>query len=100
MNWIVEFRPAARAEFDEAAEWYGIQEPGLRTAFVQAIDETLLRVKDSPQHFPVVHGSNIRRALIRKFPYAVFFEVRNDRIIVLALFHTSRNPMVWRGRID
>lgn len=100
MNRILEFRPAAQVEFDEAAEWYEIQEQGLREMFVYAVDETLLRVMDGPQHFPVVHGSNTRRALIRKFPYAVFFEVHRDRIIVLALFHTSRNPLVWRYRID
>ncbi|MBV9241507.1 MAG: type II toxin-antitoxin system RelE/ParE family toxin [Acidobacteria bacterium] len=100
MSFKVEFRPAARLEFDEAADWYEEQQPGLRAEFVREIDSVVSRIADRPLSFPVVQGSGIRRALVGRFPYAVLFEVSDELLVVHALFHTSRNPMIWRGRID
>lgn len=100
MSRTVEFRPAARAEFDEAADWYEQQREGLRAEFVREVDTLLSRVLEDPLSFQIVHGTKTRRALIARFPYAVFFEADELRIIVYAIFHTSRDPMIWRGRID
>ena len=100
MNRLLEFRPAARKEFDEAADWYEEQRPGLRSEFVYAVDAALAKAFGSPFSFPIVQGSKIRRALVGRFPYAVFFGIDGDKIIVYAVLHTSRNPMIWRGRID
>lgn len=100
MNRKIEFRPTARSEFDEAADWYEEQQYGLRAEFVHAVDAILASVLKSPASFPIVHGSKIRRAMVGRFPYAVLFEADDTRIIVYAVFHTSRNPMIWRGRID
>jgi len=99
MKQILEFRPAARAEFDDAADWYEAQRSGLRAEFTHAVDLTLSTILNTPQTFPVVYGSNARRALIRKFPYAIIFSAFADKIIVYSVFHTSRSPMTWRNRL-
>ncbi len=100
MNRVLEFRPPARAEFDEAADWYEEQRAGLRAEFVFAVDAIFARLSDEPYAFPIVHGENIRKALVSRFPYAVFFEVDGSKIVVHAVFHMSRDPFIWRGRID
>lgn len=100
MKYPIEFRPAARQEFDEAADWYETQVPGLRVTFVHAVDEVLLRISTSPLAFPLVHGSQVRCAIIKKFPYVVLFEFEGEvRILVHAIFHTSRNPRNWQARL-
>ena len=99
MNHILEFQPAARIEFDEAADWCEDQRPGLRREFVYAVDSALAAILKNPLAFPIVHGSHIRRALVHHFPFAIIYEAENDVIVVYSIFHTKRNPMIWRGRI-
>lgn len=98
MSRILEFRPAARAEFDDAADWYKDHESEVRDRFVAAVDSAIFAVVNSPVSFPVVSGTNIRRALVRGFPYAVFFWFDDQHIVIISVFHTSRNPIIWRGR--
>ena len=99
MNHILEFQPAARIEFDEAADWYEGQRPGLRREFIYAVDSALTAILRNPLAFPIVHGSRIRRAVVHHFPFAIIYEAGDDMIVVYAVFHTSRNPLIWRGRV-
>jgi hypothetical protein len=46
----------------------------------------------------VVH-ENYRRGLVRRFPYAVFYEYAEDTVTIYGIFHTSRNPEKWRQRL-
>lgn len=100
MTRSIEFRPEARVDFDEAADWYEDQSEGLRAKFVLSVDETLARIENSPLAFPVVEGTMIRRAIVNRFPYAILFAVVGDKIAIYSVFHMSRNPIIWRGRID
>ena len=100
MNWRLEIRPAARQEFLEASDWYLGSGLDVKENFVTAVRNTIASVQARPLAFPVVFGSAVRRAVVRKFPYSVFFVAEDDRIIVLSIFHDSRNPIIWRGRID
>lgn len=100
MSLRIEFRPDARIDFDEAADWYESQREGLRAEFVYSVNDALSRINITPYSFPVVEGTMLRRVLINRFPYSIIFSVAEDRILVYAVFHQSRNPMIWRGRID
>ena len=51
----------------------------------------------SPDRYPRVHGT-VRRGLVRRFPYGVFYVVTDDTIVILAVFHASRDPAGWRAR--
>jgi plasmid stabilization system protein ParE len=99
MRLRIELSPAAQIEFDEAADWYGAKSAELRERFVTTIDATLARIQRSPTAFPITHGTHVRRNVLRKFPYIILFTVEADRILVYSVFHTSRNPIVWRGRV-
>ena len=100
MSFTLEFRPDARIEFDDAADWYEEQRIGLRAKFVLAVDETLVRLLKTPFAFPVVKGTVVRKAVINRFPYSIYYAVEDEIILIYSVFHHSRNPMIWRGRID
>jgi len=95
---IFRFNPEADAELTEARQWYSHQRRELDLRFMQCIDETLSRILDSPQLFPAVYG-NLRRAVVRHFPFAIFYEVTADEIQIIAVFHSRRNPQAWKSRV-
>lgn len=90
-------RPEAETDISEAGEWYEDQVPGLREEFLKALDETFQSVEQSPELYARVHGE-LRRALTPRFPYAVFYLTRPERIVVFAVLHTARDPRIWRRR--
>ena len=91
------FRKAARLEYEEAAIWYESQKAGLGGEFVEEIERALLAACEAPQQCPVML-QDVRRIRVPRFPYFIFFRVRDNRLVVLSVFHVRRNPMVWRER--
>ena len=91
------FTRAARAELIEAQDWYERESTGLGRRFRQAIDALIGRMSDNPRQFPMVF-KNVRRAVLRRFPYSLFFVVEDDALIVIACFHASRDPSHWQER--
>ena len=97
MSLPIVLRDEAQAEFDEAFDWYDAQRVGLGPAFAAEIQ----RVFDHIAINPRIHGvvlADIRKAVVRRFPFCVFYRPHVDRVEVLAVFHTSRDPAIWRGR--
>ena len=97
MSRSVDFRRIARIEFDEAVAWYEAQRPGLGLEFNQEVDGFLIRIAENPERFRKVRGE-IRRAVLRRFPYTIHFLPETDRIIVMAVFHGKRDPRRLEGR--
>ena len=96
MSVTVVLRDAAAAELADARLWYD-EHAGLGDAFVARVDEAIKRIAAQPLAHPCVHAE-IRRVLVHRFPYAVFYVVEPTRAVVLAIFHASRDPTVWQGR--
>jgi len=97
MRSVVFTRPA-REELIEAQSWYEGESTGLGRRFRLAVDSLVERMGAHPFQFPVVH-KNIRRALLRRFPYALMFVIEpDDSITVIACFHGSRDPKRWQRR--
>ena len=94
----VVFRRAARREFDDAADRYDEQRPGLGEEFIFEIDQAIVKAAASPERYPIVFD-DIRRTVTRRFPYSVYFRVRRDSMVVLSVFHGRRNPAVWQRRV-
>lgn len=97
MTLSVVFRRAARREFDGAALWYEERRTGLGSQFVAEVNRAVEVAREYPQRFPVVHRE-VQCVRVRHFPYSVFFRAEPGRLLVLAVFHGSRNPSVWRER--
>ncbi len=87
----------ARADLGAAQDWYAARHTDLAQAFLFELDRQFDRIGRAPHHFPVVYRG-VRRALMRRFPYALFFREMDGAILVLACFHASRDPSGWRSR--
>jgi plasmid stabilization system protein ParE len=95
MSRELTIRPAAEAEMAEAFVWYEQRVPGLGAEFLLAVDAVIENIVRTPEQFPVVHKS-FRRALLRRFPYSIFFTVEAERLVVHSVFHAKRDPGRWQ----
>ena len=92
------FTLPARAELIDAQDWYENEAPGLGRRFREAVDAVVERMSATPRQFPVIY-KNVRRALLRRFPYALMFVIEADETLtVIACFHGSRDPAHWQKR--
>lgn len=90
-------RPRAENDIQSAFEWYESQRPGLGDEFLTAIREKLEAIRSFPESGPVIYR-DVRRAVVSRFPYLIFYVVRAMRVSVLAILHHARNPAVWPRR--
>lgn len=96
-NYKLLINPFAELELDDAKEWYNLQQDNLGDRFVNKIDKIIIRINENPFQFPK-EKKQIRKAVIKLYPYVIFFYVTENVINVFAIFHTSRNPMIWKKR--
>jgi toxin ParE1/3/4 len=89
--------PRAEREALDAARWYEGESPGLGVAFLEVAEKTLDAVAEVPLRFPLLHR-DVRRALLKRFPYGVFFRVQPHRIRVISILHLARDPARWQQR--
>lgn len=87
-------RPEAEADIAETYRWYEDQQTGLGVDFLLALDTTFQLIRQNPNLFPKLY-KNIRRVLIRRFPYGIFYLEEEDRVVVLAVLHARRDPERW-----
>ena len=95
-------RPSAELDIQDAADWYEDEEIGLGGQFVDELRHVIQRISELPSQFPDV-GRGARRALLKRFPYAIYFLLRGEgderAVILLAVLHQRRSPSVWRTRV-
>lgn len=97
MSRPIVLRRAARAEFDEAADWYDRQRPGLGSEFVARVEEALGRIAVDPElHAPTYR--DVRRIMVARFPYSILYLAEPTQVLVIAVFHGRRDPSVWQSR--
>lgn len=94
----VSFTRAATAELIDAQDWYEGESAGLGRRFRSEIDRTVRRLAAAPRQFPELF-KQVRRARVEKFPYALFFLIADDALLVVACFHSSRDPRQWQKRL-
>ena len=97
MSVPVILRRLARAEFDDAGDWYEARREGRGAAFTIAVRKVLSAIGARPEAYPEVHG-DVREALVPGYPYAIYYRAKLGQVTVLAVFHTSRDPAEWQQR--
>ena len=98
MSLPIVFRPDARAEFDDAADWYEERQPGLGATFTEAVDDVLDLVAAQPRMHATVY-KDVRKAVVPVFPFIVLYREDQGELVVVSVFHTSRDPAEWRSRV-
>jgi toxin ParE1/3/4 len=90
-------QPQSDLDIQAVAVWYEDQQAGLGSRFLAELDLVFRRIEDNPRQFPLVEGE-VRRALLRHFPYGVYFIGASADISVLAVLHLHREPDMWKSR--
>ncbi len=97
-NYRVVISPFAEIDLTAGKEWYMLHNDGLVKDFITEIEKTILRIQDNPMQFKQVKRKS-RMAMVQRFPYGIFFYVKEDLINIFAVFHFSRHPKIWKKRI-
>lgn len=95
----VEFTPEADDDISEAYDWYEQREPGLGEEFLRSVEACLAILRRHPLLFPVA-VDEFRRALVRRFPFEIFYGVNGREITIYSVFHCSQDPQKWRKRLN
>ena len=91
------FHPEALNEYAEAVEYYTQQRVEVAQAFINAVEDPIYRIRESPALWSII-DEDVRRCLTRKFPYGILYTLEPDYILILAVMHCSREPAYWKNR--
>lgn len=93
----VYLHPEAEWELREAVEYYEDIEPGLGYDLSVEVYSAIQRAVAHPRAWPILDGE-IRRALVRRFPYGVLYSEEEGALLILAVMNLHREPGYWKGR--
>ena len=95
---LVIYTDEAGGDVVRSYDWYESRETGLGEDFLRCVESCVLSIQRHPLLYPVA-VDGFRRALVRRFPYEIFYELSTDRLIIYAVFHCSQDPRKWRIRL-
>jgi|SRR3954468_19140286 plasmid stabilization system protein ParE len=95
---VVIYTPEAEQDVVEAYNWYEAREPGLGEDFLRCVEACVQTIQRHPELYPVA-VDEFRRALVRRFPFEVFYEASGDQLFIYSVFHCSQDPDKWRTRL-
>lgn len=99
MTPVFVVQPEAEAEILEAFRWYEDKRAGLGLEFVRIVEACFAAIERYPHSYPIVRGQ-VRRAVLRRFPYNVFYLADAEKIAVIGCIQANRDPATWQRRID
>ncbi|MFB3893633.1 MAG: type II toxin-antitoxin system RelE/ParE family toxin [Phycisphaerae bacterium] len=92
------YHPAAEQELNEAALFYESRSSGLGAVFMSEVEESVRRIQEGPETFPVLRGK-VRRKLVYNFPYGILYREDATEIRIVAVMHLHRRPGYWQSRV-
>jgi toxin ParE1/3/4 len=97
-QYRLEATPAVELDIEATFNWYEGEEAGLGFAFLNQLREAYIRILNYPLGYQELRFG-VRRALTKQFPYAIYFSIEGDVVVILAVLHTARDPAEWQRRI-
>ena len=97
MTHRLHLRDEADLDVVDAVAWYERQRSGLGAELLMELDVVMHHVIQAPLQFPEIKDG-VRRALLQRFPYSVYFTVADETVDVVAILHHRRHPRVWEQR--
>jgi len=94
----VEFNPKAQQEVADSFDWYDSREVGLGNEFLGALDDCVRLIRLQPEMSPIAF-KNYRKALLTRFPFAIFYRVSTGLLTIYAVFHCSKSPLGLKKRL-
>jgi plasmid stabilization system protein ParE len=97
VSLLIRLRRAVQIDYNQSVDWYETRRRGLGLRFLAALRKTLADIADQPDRWPEV-WPGVREAPMLKWPFCIYYQVHADHVMVLAVFHVSRDPSVWQSR--
>ncbi|MCP4138434.1 MAG: type II toxin-antitoxin system RelE/ParE family toxin [bacterium] len=94
----VEFLTAADVEFDNSIIYYNFQREGLGFEFAEEVEKTIDKILQNPKAWTLL-SKRARRCLTDRFPYGIIYQIRPEKILIIAVMHLHREPDLWQSRI-
>lgn len=91
------FHPDIEHEVKASYEWYQNQAVGLGEDYLNELETAYQAIVELPDTWPKFQN-NLRRFLLRKFPFSVIYQINKETIFIVAVMHNSRKPGYWRER--
>jgi plasmid stabilization system protein ParE len=98
VNRPVRFHGFAELELEEASDYYGRATPGLQEAFLAEVERGCRLLSEFPEVGALVR-QGVRKLVLKRFPYSLFYTVREDGVRIVAIGHQHRRPFYWRRRL-
>jgi plasmid stabilization system protein ParE len=95
--YSLSIRKEAEADIAEAYQYYESCREDLGADFILCIDESISRIKKNPRQYKVIH-KNVHRALVRRFPFGIYYVLIDSNIVIIAVLHARKNPKHWQAR--
>jgi plasmid stabilization system protein ParE len=93
----VSITQAAEEDILTAYHWYEVQKKGLGKRFRDALFRSITSLQTRPLSFQIRYGE-IRVSFVPKFPFGIHFHVRENTVLILAVFHSASDPEKWMER--
>lgn len=97
MSYDVRIRPEAEGDLKEAYSYFEQCRSGLGADLILCVEDSLSKISRNPVQFPKIHKA-LHRALVKRFPYGIFYKIHGDIVIVFAIMHCAREPKKWMSR--
>ena len=97
MTQKIIIRPEAEKDINSAYDWYEEQQSGLGVEFAQALSDSMDLILEFPKMYSELYRG-IRRALLKKFPYGIYYLVQDETDIVVAVHRLAMDPEKWKSR--
>ena len=94
MKYELIIKPEAELDLLQSAKWYENQQKNLGHRFMGAVEDKLKAIQKNPLHYQVRY-KNVRLALVKRFPFAIHYITENEKVFVIAVLSTYRNPKIW-----
>ena len=92
--------PAAFIDTEDAYDYYEKQQQGLGERFLKFVDDSYTKLSNTPHHYGFVNNKkDLRDLRIKNFPFVIIFQIFQDKVLVLRVFNTNRNPLSIRPYI-
>jgi len=91
------FLPYAEIDIKDSIDYYRENTEGLEKDFIKIIDSSFREITKNPEAFPKIKF-DIRKYVVSKFSFSIFYIDRQDFLYIIAVFHDKRNPKDWRKR--
>ncbi len=98
MIYRIKISEEAELDLDDAYQWYESQVNQLGSEFIRVVDQNLALIQKNPFAYQIIY-SNVRRKILPRFPYGLFYIIQDNIIFIFACFHVNRDPKQWQKRL-